>query len=60
MSSIKQKAILYNGRSQKCHICPLKMGKCTPEIMRVCSDSFIEGFIKGTIFIKKQIKEKKK
>lgn len=55
MVSIIQKAKLANGRSQRCKKCPLGNGRCNLELMRIYSDNFIEGFVKGARFMKKQI-----
>lgn len=60
MTSIKQEARLANGRIQQCAKCPFKGGRCTFELHRVCSDNFVEGFIKGVKFIKKKMREDKK
>lgn len=40
-----------NGRSRKCASCPLVQKlplRCTPEISRICTESHIEGFKKGS------------
>ena len=55
MTSIIQEAKLANGRSQRCKKCPLGNGRCNLEPMRICSDNFIEGFVKGARLMKKQI-----
>ena len=55
MVSIIQKAKLANGCSQRCKNCPLGNGRCNLELMRICSDNFIEGFVKGARLMKKQI-----
>lgn len=55
MTSIIQEAKLANGRSQRCKKCPLGNGICNLELMRICSDNFIEGFVKGARLMKKQI-----
>lgn len=34
---------------------PLGNGRCNLELMRICSDNFIEGFVKGARLMKKQI-----
>lgn len=57
MASIKHEAKMANGRSHRCKICPVGYVKCNLEMMRVCSDNFIEGFIKGAKFMKKRMKE---
>lgn len=57
MTSIKQQAKLANGRSHRCEKCPF-LNRCTPNTSKVCSDNFVEGFIKGVKFIKRQMKEK--
>lgn len=50
---------MVNGRSRQCEKCPFGDGRCTFELHRVCSDNFIEGFIKGVRFFKKKMKEQK-
>ena len=57
MASIKHEAEMANGRSRQCEKCPFGNGRCTFELHRVCSDNFIEGFIKGAQYIKKQLKK---
>lgn len=42
------------GKSQTCSKCPL-LGKCSMEMLRACTDSFVEGFLKGVNFAKKKI-----
>lgn len=59
MASIKHEAEMANGRSRQCEKCPFGGGRCTFELNRVCSDNFIEGFIKGVRFFKKKMKEQK-
>ena len=46
MKGITKEAMKANGRSRKCATCPFH-GLCTPIILKVCSDAFIEGFKKG-------------
>lgn len=55
MTSIIQEAKLANGRSQRCKKCTFWNRGCNLELMRVCSDNFIEGFVKEARFMKKQI-----
>lgn len=45
------------GLSRKCSICPL-LRRCTPEINRICFDSFVEGFKKGAKAVKKEMNKK--
>lgn len=54
MKGITKAAKQANGRSQACATCPLNRsrGVCLPEIQRVCSDAFIEGFKKGVKLIR--------
>lgn len=59
MASIKHEAEMANGRSRQCEKCPFGGVRCTFELNRVCSDNFIEGFIKGVRFFKKKMKEQK-
>lgn len=56
MKGITKAAKQANGRSQACATCPLNRsrGVCLPEIQRVCSDAFIEGFKKGVKLIRKE------
>lgn len=55
LNGVTQAAKLASGRSQKCDSCTLrKEKKCTPEILRVCHDSFVEGFKKGAKFCKEE------
>lgn len=56
MKGITKAAKQANGRSQACTTCPLNRsrGVCLPEIQRVCSDAFIEGFKKGVKWLQKQ------
>jgi hypothetical protein len=56
MRGITKVAKLANLRSQKCSTCSFR-NRCTPEIHRLCSDSFIEGFKKGAKFAEKQKKQ---
>ena len=44
--SIEQMAKEANGRSRACNICSLFM-KCNTATQKICSDAFIEGYIKG-------------
>lgn len=45
------------GLSRKCSICPL-LRRCTPEINRICFDSFVEGFKKGAKVVEKEMNKK--
>ena len=44
--SVEQMAKEANGRSRACKDCSLFI-KCNMETQKVCSDAFIEGYIKG-------------
>ena len=44
--SIEQMAKEANGRSRSCVNCTLFM-KCNMATQKICSDAFIEGYIKG-------------
>lgn len=44
--SIEQMAKEANGRSRACKDCSLFMD-CNKTTQKICSDAFIEGFIKG-------------
>lgn len=56
MKGITLAAKRANGLSRMCAICPIKKSRavCPPEIQRVCSDSFVEGFKKGVKWLQKQ------
>lgn len=41
-------------KSQACAKCPLK-GRCSMAMLRACTDSFVEGFLKGVNFAKKKM-----
>lgn len=58
MKGIIKAAKQANGRSQACATCPLNRsrGVCLPEIQRVCSDAFIEGFKKGVKWLQQKQK----
>ena len=56
MKSIKQIAKEYNGRSRACKKCPY-LKCCTPQLHDICSNAFVEGFIKGYNNHKKQLKQ---
>lgn len=58
LNGLTQAAKMASGRSQKCDTCILrKERRCTPEIIRICHDSFVEGFKKGAYFPAKKEKE---
>lgn len=58
MKGITKAAKQANGRSQACATCPLNRSKgCLPEIQRVCSDAFVEGFKKGVKWLQQKQKE---
>ena len=44
--SVEQMAKETNGRSRSCGNCTLFM-KCNMATQKICSDAFIEGYIKG-------------
>ena len=52
LTGITLAAKAASGRSQRCEICPVKKKYkvCNPETLRICSDSFQEGFKKGAKF----------
>lgn len=58
MKGVTKSAKQANMRSRKCAACAI-LKKCTPDIHRACSDSFIEGYKKGAEFSKRQQKEDK-
>lgn len=49
MRGITKAAKQANGRSRTCITCPFTKDRkiCPPEIQRICSDAFVEGFKKG-------------
>ena len=55
--SIRSIAKGFNSRSRACHRCPL-LPICDRSLCKVCSNSFVEGFIKGYNYNKKVIKDK--
>lgn len=59
MKGITKAVKQANGRSQACATCPLNRsrGVCLPEIQRVCSDAFVEGFKKGVKWLQQKQKE---
>ncbi len=61
MRNVTKIAKLMNSRSRMCTICPLgKQMRCNLDIMRVCSDAFVEGFKKGVQLAEKNYKEQAK
>lgn len=57
LEGLTQSAKKANGNSRKCSTCPLVQSlpfRCTPEICKICSESFIEGYKKGAKFCKEQ------
>lgn len=56
MKGITKAAKQANGRSHACATCPLNRsrGVCLPEIQRVCSDAFVEGFKKGVKWLQQK------
>ena len=57
LGGLTQSAKKANGNSRKCSTCPLVQSlplRCTPEIGKICSESFIEGYKKGAKFGKEQ------
>lgn len=55
LNGLTKEAKMASGRSQKCDSCILrKERRCTQEIMRICHDSFVEGFKKGAKFCKEE------
>lgn len=49
MKGVMKMAKEANGRSRKCAICQMRKRYkiCPPEVQRICSDAFVEGFKKG-------------
>lgn len=56
MASLIEEAKRARGRSRRCNNCPLLYCMCNPEVAKVCTDNFIEGFIKGAKFIQSKMK----
>ena len=58
MRGVTKAAKQANGRSQMCDRCSFhKLGKiCSPDVQRVCSDAFVEGFKKGAKWHPEQTK----
>lgn len=56
MKGITKAAKQADGRSRVCATCPIHRRDkiCSPEVMRVCSDAFMEGFKKGVKWSKTQ------
>lgn len=54
MKGAKKEAKRQNGSSRACSRCPLQ-GKCTFEVHKICSEAFIEGFLKGVKYAEKQL-----
>lgn len=42
------------GKSQACSKCPL-LKQCNMAMLRACTDSFVEGFLKGINFAKNKL-----
>lgn len=59
MKGVTKSAKQANMRSRKCATCAI-LKKCTPDIHRARSDSFIEGYKNGAEFSNKQHKEQQK
>lgn len=59
MKGVTKAAKRANGKSQACKTCPVyqRDKMCSPEMQRVCSDAFIEGFKKGVKAAEKVLKE---
>ncbi len=59
MKGITKAAKHANGRSRTCTICPFTKDRkiCPPEIQRICSDAFVEGFKKGAKWLREQQKQ---
>lgn len=59
MRGITKAAKQANGRSRTCIACPFTKDRkiCPPEIRRICSDAFVEGFKKGVKWLQQKQKE---
>lgn len=61
--SIHKIANLYNSRSRACEKCPfryqLQYNIKGVTVCNICSSAFVEGFIKGTKYIKNEIKKQR-
>lgn len=58
MKNVKEQAKLAALRS-RCKNCPLHPHRCTAEILKACTDSFVEGYVKGAKEAEKEIKTNK-
>ncbi len=58
MKGVTKAAKKANGRSRMCASCPIHRTYkiCPPEVQRVCSDAFVEGFKKGAIWNQERMK----
>ena len=62
MVGIKKVAKQVNMRRRSCAKCPFNTrskSRCTEEVWNWCSNSFIEGFVKGARFVEHKKKNKK-
>ena len=59
MKNVTKIAKKSAGLSQRCSICPF-LRRCTPEISKICFDSFIEGLKKGAKAAEKEMNKKLK
>lgn len=59
MRGVTKAARKSNGLSRMCESCTIcrRDRVCTPEVQRVCSDAFKEGFVKGSKWAEKQSKK---
>lgn len=58
MRGVTKAAKKADGRSRMCASCPIHRRDkiCHPEVQRVCSDAFVEGFKKGDKWNQEQTK----
>ena len=57
MKGARKEAKRQNGSSRACSRCTLQ-GKCTLAVHNICSQAFIEGFLKGVKYAEKQLNTK--
>lgn len=62
MKEVTRAAKQADGRSRMCTNCPIRSRNkiCSPEVLRACSNSFVEGFKKGVKWHREQLNIKSK
>ena len=54
MKNVTKIAKRSAGLSRRCSVCPF-LRRCTPEISKICFESFVEGFKKGSKAAEKEM-----